>query len=680
MSLSTADSSSSAAPDRRCSYSWTAVLLPTVAVSTWVALAAGRWSFLATLAALVFFAWAEFVGSLIVMRFLGPDDENRQDGILAFVLGLFTLQIVATVCLIVLRLNALVTSVSSIGLAALAAVAYGRRYGFRWTLPSPESVAMLVIVSVFVGIWSLQNLKGITLLPELAISPPWLDVSPHSMWIGHLAHQSGARLVENPYLAGSPLPTYHYGGYMLASLMARLAGLSAYTAAVSIFPTTGLLLTGMVAYLFGCSFSGPRAGLLAAMFAVVVPDPSFYVLENRWVSYFFFQEIGGSGAFGAALMGLAWILCLKGARENRRKTVLLSLFLAASVFAFKSQIFLVYTVALVGFAALTWPRAGRLQRGSYFLLVVVAFFAATSLLSYVPLAPTLELAKSGLGLNLKMMVAHLPPVFRAWVYDTGPVYWDALWFLVPFVSFAVFGLWFLGLGLLAASLRVRRSLPRVLWWFPWIILINFLIVACGLKENNGYGDPFEVLHKTFVWPYFAIAAWVGLAAAVWLRLRSWKRGWLFLGLACLSAGLAIPTVLKCARALQSGFVYPGSSGDLNVAIPRGKYEVATYLSQHTPSDSVVQIFDPDRRLVFTGLSERHQYVVDPHVNVKTSPEVAARLKAVEALFASPSAEALKRTGRLLGIKYLVLPKDGNPPWRDLLMPLLDRHGYRIYRL
>jgi hypothetical protein len=680
VSLSTADSSSSAAPDRRCSYSWTAVLLPTVAVSVWVALAAGRWSLLATLAALVFFAWAEFVGSLIVMLFLGPDDENKQDGILAFVIGLFALQSVAALCLIVLRLNALVTSISLIGLAALAAVAYGRRRGFRWTVPSPESVAMLVIVSVFVGIWSLQNLKGITLLPDLAISPPWLDVSPHSMWIGHFAHQSGVRLVQTPYLAGVPLPPYHYGGYMLASLMAGVSGLSAYTAAVSIFPTTALLLTGMVAYVFGRSFSGPRAGLLAAMFAVVVPDPSFYVLENRWVSYFFFQQIAGSGAFATALMGLAWIFCLKGARENRRKTVLFGVFLAACVFFFKSQIFLVYTVALVGFAALTWPRAGMLQRGSYFLVVVLAFFGATSLLSYVPLAPTLELAKSGLGLNLKMMVAHLPAVFRAWVYSTGPVYWDALWFVVPFVSFAVFGLWFLGLGLLAASLRVRRSLPRVLWWFPWIILINFLIVACGLKENNSYGDPFEVLHKTFVWPYLALAAWVGLAAAVWLRVRFWKRGWLFLGLTCVCAALAIVPVLKCARTLQSGFVYPGSSGDLNVAIPRGEYETATYLSQHTLPDSVVQIFDPDSRLVFAGLSERHTYLAERRVNALTRPEVDARVKALAQLLNSPSAEALKQTGRSLGIKYLVLPKDKNPPWRDLLMPLLDRHGYRIYRL
>lgn len=635
---------------------------------------------LATLAALVFFAWAEFVGSLIVVRFVGRDDETIREGVLAFVVGLFALQIAATVCLIILRLNALATSLSLIGVGAAAALRHARRHGFRWTLPTAECMAMLVIVPVFVGIWSLQNLKGITFFPDLAISPPWLDVSPHSMWIGHFAHQSGARLLQNPYLAGTPLPPYHYGGYMLASLIARLAALSAYTAAVSIFPTTALLLTGMVAYLFGRCFSGPRAGLLAAMFAVVVPDPSFYVLENRWVSYFFFQQIAGSGAFGAALMGLAWIFCLKGAQEGRRKTVLFAVCLAAGVFIFKSQIFLVYTVSLLGFAALTWPRAGKLQRGVYFLVVVLAFFGGASLLPHIPLAPTLDLAKSGLVLNLRMMVAHLPATLRAGVSEVAPMYWAALWFLVPLVSFAVLGVWSLGLLLLAASLRVRASLPRVLWWFPWIVLINFLIVACGLRENNGFGDPFEVLHKTFVWPYLAIVAWVGLAAATWLRVESWRRRWLFLGLACLSAVLVIPGVLQCARSLQSGFVYPGSSGDLNVAIPRGEYEVATYLSQHTLPDSVVQIFDPDSRLVFTGLSERHIYVADPHVNVKTTVEVAVRLKAVEALFNSQSPEALKQAGRALGIRYLVLPKDKIAPWSESLMPLLDRRGYRIYRL
>jgi hypothetical protein len=677
---SAADPASFPASDRRCNYSWTAVLLPTIAVSTWIALAGGSWSLRATVAALVFFALAELVGSLVMMPFLGRDDGDGGDGILAFVVGLFVIQILATVCLIVLRLNALITGLSLVALGSLAAVSYGRRHGFRWTRPSPESVAMLVIVSVFVGIWSLQNLRGIILLPDRAISPPWVDVSPHSMWIGHFAHQSGARLLQSPYLAGTPLSPYHYGAYMLASLIARFAGISGYVAAISILPTTGLLLTGMVAYLFGRFFSGPKAGLLAASFAVIVPDPSFYVLENRWVSYFFFQQIAGNGAFGAALMGLAWILCLKGAREGRRKTVLLAIFLAVSVFVFKSQILLVYTFPLLAFAALTWPRAGWLQRGTLSLLVTLAFFAATRVLPHIPHAPTLDLAQSGVVLNLRMMVAHLPLALRACVNEVGPVYWEALWFLVPFVSFAVLGLWLPALVLLAASLRVRTSLPRALWWFPWIILINFLIVAFGLKENSGFGDPFEVLHKTFVWPYFAIVAWVGLATAKWLRVESWTRRWLFIGLTCLSAVLAIPMVLKCARSLQDGFVYPGSRGDLNMAIPRGEYETASYLRQHTPSDSVVQIFDPDTRGVFAALSERHMYVIDPHVNVRTTPEVAARLKIVEGLLNSNSPEELKQKGRSLGIKYLVLPKDKNPRWSDSLMPLLDRDGFRIYRL
>lgn len=653
-----------------------AVVLPTSAVTAWMAIARGTPSVAVAAASLVLFAAAELIGMVVVSYWL--DGGREPDAVAALVVGVFSLQLGAFVS-ILLEVDAILTGGLMVASAAALAALRWRRCGFHLVSVDREAIAMMLVVGLFVGIWSLQNLAGLSVRSERVVSAPWQDTFYHAMWIGHFARNSGASLHANPYVAGDSIPPYHYAGYMLPALISTIAGVSAYDTAVGVFAPLSLFLTGTTAYVFGRTLQGPMTGLITALLVLALPDPSFYVHGNRWMSYFFFQEIAGNGACGTALLGLAWTWALAGAAAGHRAPMVLALIAGAVVSAFKSQIFLAYSFALLPFVLLTFPRLSWRRKSGLLAAAVVALPLSGALLASIAHAPTFKLGTTGAIENLPYAVATLSPAWRLRLSKLDGGYWLFLTRAMPFMLVAYFGLWLSAL-MLSLSARVRAALPPVVRLFPWIVVANFLVVAFGLEANLGYGDPFEVTHKTFVWPYFALAVWTGLAASVQLGGERFRGQWTSIGVVCGAAALLLPLDLGCARSLQNGFVFPGSETLINITFPRGEFEAAEYLRTNSAPGSIVQLLEPDPLVTFVALSERHAYVANFTVNVPPNPQVLDHLARVNALETLDSADELRRVSRSLGIDYVVVPPTKWPAWSVALAPVFESGGYRVYRL
>jgi hypothetical protein len=568
-------------------------------------------------------------------------------------------------------------------LAAFSSLAF-RAVRAGWTHLSLGRLEILVLLLVVVcaGFWSQENIAAIAMGANTVVVRPWVDEFFHATYVSLFAHANGAAHLSNPWVSGQPVGVYHYGGYMAASLLCRLTGLDAYSLTVGWYAPMGLLLTGLAARMLGGSLLGPWGGLGAVCFALLIPDPSYYGLGNRWTSYFFFQTVGVGGAYAVAVLGMAWALFFTYLRTSGPRFFFAALLFGGLSLFFKAQIFLVYSFGLLVFTALfvpgvRWPTRALLLTG--FLLALV--FAA-ALLPRVPNAPTLEIDPSRLGVNLGSIFNNFSPAVRAWLHE----HWQNVanstarfWSGAAIVLVTTYGAWLLAM-ILALGISVKSRLPWAWNAFPLIMLANHLFVALCLAPNRGNFDPYEVIHKTFVLPYFAVTAWSG--AMLFVKIAGSPSGTRLrrLMLAAISVA-ALSTVYEAGQTVQSGLSWSGYLSRLG--FQRGLYDAARFVREHTPTGSVVQYSENDGFSMFLALGERKSYVVHAHALVSAGPptsEEVSRMREVGKLLELPTAEAVKAAAAALGIDWLLLSPKRQPLWAAQLKPDFESQGFRLFHV
>jgi hypothetical protein len=655
------------------------VAVTALALGTWASVAADQVVWLAVPVALGICGLAQLIGVCVASR-LGNEDADI-DPIVSLLVGLFCVQIGLFVGTVLLRRNLLLSALLCCALGwLLAKLAARKRALERLRLP-PLGSASLLLGVVFTSIWSQQSLSGLVLSADQVISVPWRDAFYHSVFIAHFAHGSAATLGTDPLLGNAALPPYHYAGHMIPSLLVRWAGVSSYAASVGVFAPLGGLSTALAAYSFGRLLVSPLAGLLAVLCCLAVPDPSFYALQSRWVSYFFFQQIAANGALGCALLALAWAYCLKGVAERDRRCVGFALLAGGCVALFKSQIFLGYSFSLLLFAALFLPRLPLRTRAALGVGATALFaLSAGVILPAIPRAPTLALGGGGLSENLQLALSRTWQSSRPWVEELAG-HPERLYLvgggLLLGAMLGVVGLLFVAL---MSSRGVRQRLGRCLVAFGGIVLANFVVVAFLLRPNQGYGDPFELVHKTFVWPYLALSLWCGCGLAAWVAARQVAAreaiGFVVLPLGCIGLGFWSDA---CAHQLMDGFVYPGSEADARLPIPRGMYETARFLRSHAEEGATVQLAVNDDKLAYSALVERHAVAV---ILAHTARDESTRqqVQTLQELIVAPTEDDALRLARALHLDYMVLLPGQLPAWSHSMQPIYESAGYKVFAL
>ena len=652
----------------------------TLALTTWTTMAAGRICWPILLASLLLWCLSGWLGVCILSRLTSAEDTI--DPVVATVLGFYCVNVILCIGTAILRLDVLVSLSLCVVLLGLLAYQTHRKQPLHRLKLEPVGALGLLVAILFATLWSRQNLAGLVLAPTTVTATPWLDTFYHSINVAHFARGAGKLLSIDPLLSTASLPPYHYAAYMVPSLFVRTTGISSYVAAAALFAPLGTLLTGLAAYSFGRIILGPRAGTLAIVLCLAVPDPTFYLLDNRWVSYFFLQQIAGNGAFGTALLLLAWAFCIEGVAKQLRRYTLLGLLAALCVAFFKSQVFLAYSFGLLLFAAVTFPRLSIRLRIVLGGLASVGFAGcAFVVLPAIPRAPTFLPGTTAGIANLQGILGRLGGACPNCVIELSKNYPLFLAVAAPVFVVLTFGILALLCALLASSRQIRKELPPGSMWFFCTTSIGYLFVTLGLRLNAGYGDRYEVIHKTLVWPYLALSTWCGCALAAWLLARGlWVRrvfATTVLPVALVVLGFEVN---HCANSLQTGFVYPGSDKATHISLSRSASEAAAFLREKTPKNAIVQIGMVEGNLMFQSLMERRVYVAQA-ISWRYAPALTSPANTkVAAMLGAPTWEGFRQQALECHIDYFVLYPGQQPAWASTLRPIFQSGEYRVFRI
>lgn len=548
----------------------------------------------------------------------------------------------------------------------------------RLSFGNVEALALLLIL-ISAGFWSQENLESITVRGPVVVSHPWQDIPFHVVQVSLFAHAQGAGQLSHPLMSGQLVPLYHYGSYMVTSLLCRVTGLDAYALTTGWYAPMGFVLVGLAAWSFGASLLGAAGGLGAVFATLLVPDPSYYWLGNRWTGYFFFQTVEIGAAYAVAIQGLAWAFFYKFLRTDARRVLLAALLLCALSAFFKATNFLVYSSALLIFGAAFARGAGRRTR---LLLVgcLIADVFGLLVLRQLPGAPTLAISSSGAPLNLNQILDNFPAASVGWLRDslhshTG--YGRQLLLGIPIILVTTYGL-LVPASLAALFLSMRSHLHPAWSWFPVLMLVNHVFVALCLDSNHGIGDAYEIIHKTFVFPYFAVAAWTG--ATLFSRLDVCVRsGHIRRSLLVGASAVALAGVYIAGKSVQSGILWADKA--MQLMVPKGLYDAAQFLRERTPAHAVVQYSEDDKVAMFPALAERKSFVVrytDPPFAV--GPEEARRVDQVETLLRLDAADSVKTMAAALGIDWLLVGDKREPAWAGQMRPVFESQGFRLYEI
>lgn len=549
------------------------------------------------------------------------------------------------------------------------------------------SLAALLIVLLGSGFWSYENLQSLTISPEWIIAHPWKDMFFHATLVSLFAGSSGADSLSNPVIAGQALPIYHFAGYLIPSVMGSVSGVASYSLATGFYAPLGMLFAGLSAFYFGSVLFNRYAGLTAVIGIMLIPDPSYFFLGNRWTSFFFFQQVGVGGSYGVAVLGLAWAFLFKGISTDRYRLLLGALILFAVSATYKVQLIVVYSFAPLIFCCLFFKRLSRITRVVLPLLYCLSVFILVSFSPAIKNTPTLSFSTLGIESNIVMIIRNFGPWINSWLrplFESANSYLEQLAIGIPVVLVSTYGIWLPVFALiLLVLLRRRSSVPFAAPFAAFIcfMLINHLIVALCLAPNSrGGGDAFEIIHKTFVWPYFALV--VSTSALVGYMISGCsireKLSPFIIAATLLVSMIGLFTVSTAGKTVQSGLTW--SESFTNTRIPRGLYDSAQFIRQNAAKSAIVQNFDNDGYMILTALGERKSFVLSKIIN-SNGPAKATkeRLNAVSQLFQGKNKADFRNAASALGIDWLVVDAQKIPQSLGDLPAAFESRGYMVLK-
>jgi len=534
---------------------------------------------------------------------------------------------------------------------------------YSWTL-------LLVLLSS--AVWSIDNLRGLLPADDGIVLSPWVDALLHARQIGDFAQFRGDFRVLNGNMYGASIAPYHYGSYMLPSLVSYLGDVPPIQLATTLFPTLGIFLTGISVLVLANAVGGPRAGLAAVTLLLLLPDAPFWIRDRDLLnSYSFLQQVGIGGSYATSIMGLALAHALRSFEDRSlaRSFYALALFTTAGVL-FKFQILLAYAWLFFLFVLWYAPWRHRHARWIAGASFVAVFLFLAYLLNRVPNAPTLSLSFDGVVTYIdkvleRLHIATASNVLRILLFPAAVVY----------LLSVIFGV------LLPASLYLC-------WKFRADESMRSMIILCVtsvgavaairllLKNNEGLGDVAEINRKTMVWAYYVVATCTAILGTRYLRERLPRA-------MSKRIAIAIPLLLlgplvAAANGLQGRWRY--SDAFTNVRIPAGLFEISAHLRKLASRDEVVQLCENDDYNQLGTLSERPVYVSRIVVNAHgENAEERRRLAVVKNVLAQPDFRSAAAVLQENGIAWLVLTPSCRPPWEAGAEPLLVSRGYRLYR-
>lgn len=659
-------------------------------LSAWATIASGSFAFSIFLAAALLAATLLGLGHIVVSTLL-PTFPLATDALFVFLCGFVSLNALLLLLGFLVPYGPLFNLLLLIGAILLAFLRKKDLPPSIHTIALNDGYAVLTLLIAAVApiLWFQESFHFASFGQDVIVFHQWGDIFVHSTIVNIFSRESGLDNLRSMFTAGEPLPIYHYAAYAIPAMLKTLSEAPALLITSTVMPSLGLFLVALSAYCLGQIYLPGPGGILAVCAVTLFPDPSFYGVSSRWNSYFFFLEIAVAVGYAIAVMGFALTLILGGLKAHLTVPVWMGVIMAGFSVFFKAPIAIVYSLALCLMAFLFMPTFSRTHRLLLSGGVLAGFLVLIFIMRGLPGVPTLEFSslekfstiETMLSISAKpigLMRSLFTDEFRA-IQSTG----GKLFFGFVLVSIGYLGIFLL---LLPLGLRfaIKNDMPRYFVTYPLVVMLNLFIVAMCMAPNvSGSGDLYEITHKTFVWPYFAVAAWLGtvFSGPVLAILQSVATK---IGTNLLTT---LVVVLVCATPLYSGNQTLSVVGwrISNIPMPRGLYECAIFLRTHSRTDAVVQLQLPqqDLWLTFPAVSEKYSFAATfmfPRTHAKDYPEYQRRIAWLDALLQESDPIHAITELRNTTIDWFVVNTTTPPAWLAHRIPEFTSGDYRVYKV
>lgn len=550
----------------------------------------------------------------------------------------------------------------------------------------------LLLSGLAATLWCTDLFSGVMTDGENMVYPIYIDGFYHVRQISSFAQTHGLRTMSDMRMSGAPARLYHYAIYVIPAALSVFTTSDAYTMFVSFLVPFGIFLTGLAAFSLAGFVWGPWPGLAATVAVCLLPDAYQQGSGNKWLSYNFFQQAAPGGSYGVACVAIAWIFMLDGCKRAKLSSVAMSYTVLLICIAYKAQFFvanafllMIYPCAYFRGLRIRWRIVGALLLTSLFASVV-------SFSQQLRGMPTLRLDGSGAIFYTRFLIlASDPGIFKSFFSTAFAPLWKSNAHLLldlslpGFLVLFTFGLW--TFGLVVPLLVGKKRIGPAAFFFPFLVVINYLVMSLGLAmDAKGAGRPEELLHRPFVWAYFVVVAWTGAAIYTYLignhPPRSKVEG---ISAVLLALGsLSVPLVY--ARDIQTFPAFKGMASYRTFnSIPSGLIQACLYIRTHSEIKDIIQDSENDPRWVITALAERQCFVAYDAEKTRSfttrPPEgLAERLKQLAACKEMKDETSVVAFMQKHGISWYILRPESNIGWpRSVLDKPVFRSGdYRIY--
>jgi hypothetical protein len=652
-----------------------------VAMSFFFAKASGAFSIIAFAVVSSMIANFMLAGDAFLNGTIG--DRQGFDGIpLRFLVGALVSNVALFLAAVLLPFGLLVDWFVVIAVTVIAWTAVrAKRGGLAISACADGVDPMFALVStVAVLIWCSELMPPITVKGQVVELRTWVDVYYHMGEIGSLARSTGLASMQDLQMAGAQVHPYHLASYFFPALLQHVTGVPTWSAFGGVLVPFGMLLTSCAAFSLARPTFGRWPALIAGISILLVPDVYHQGFGNQFVGgYNWMQQVGPAGMYGVASAAVAFLFLFEACRARSLQLVAVGYFFVVVTLMFKAQIFVAVSFPAFVFPALFFVGIKPGRRIALILLLTLLYVGVIVVSQRSPNVPVMRLDGSGLKFYSSLILAS---------QDEGAIKTFLSAVTAVLNGSPILGGLLLALGLVVTTFGFVTPLYALAVWrnrkmdnaavrlFPILIGIVYLIMStCLSPDTRRFGEPEELLHRHFVWAYFALLTWTTASLSQWLIERSPSRLWGY-AVAVVSACLLIVPIREhgaIATFKQWGDTRPRE-------LPLCQFKAVDYLRTNSALSDVVQDSLNDHHFMWTGLSGRQIFAVDSG-GVRSPAGVASRLASLRAINNQKSPTKVEDYMRTNKIAFFITNPGDSVAWRDVMgtRKVFQCGQYSVYR-
>ena len=667
-------------------YEYIDILLCVVFFTIWNVIATKTFSLLAVIFFTILCVFSLFLGK-ILLRAVANNLKLQIDFPFAFICGFFILNtalfIMAFLTPFSIIQNFIIVFIFSI-IACFCLKSF--------SAPSSEEInstdgglyGLLITIIGLIGvtIWIHVILSPIRIEGDIVIFKPWNDIFWHSWVIRMLGDAHGISSFQYLWLSGEPAVPYHYASYVIPALFSVFANLSRYIVFASFFVPLGIFLMILGAYSLIKSFWGPVSGLIAATALLLLPDAAQQGFSNYFLSYHWFIPTAPASAYGITVISIAWIFLFRGCKASAINLIIIGYFIALSGVLYKAQFFLANSFLILIFPCLFMKNIVLKKRFIWLIASVSIYFLAVNISRNFENLPYLNLKCANMIKYLQAVISSIENIqIRDMISGLLEPHVTIKAILLGSAILLTFTFGFFLISTFIAFILLRKKIEYPVFFFPVLIIINYLVMSLGLSyDRRGIWVAEANLHNPFVWAYYVLVIWsFGGLAFIFFKNGLPK------SLYFRSVIVAVFACLLFSEYISSRNIIQGPSWGaqyVNFKAPADLVRVCSFIRDNSNKSDVVQDSKNDPDMLITGISERQGYAVNAYSKeLQINPVLKSRLDMLENFKMLKLSDAVIDFAKTNRIKWFILRPDDNVLWPQSFVnkPFYQSGSFRLYK-